>query len=336
MFSTLLDINKFARSLTLRHYFFKPDNSNDNAMDMYGDECIPISQYNASLHSDVSSSLNMSLTGFKDLCNLNTLRSLQAESRNFNINPREKTFTPPNPHFYPINSRPNVLDIYHELVERDLVELHNKVKSNSDIGNDNLTRKERLAVKNLVENGNLVVKNADKGGAIIVLDAELYRLLNNLMLADDKMYVKLKNDPTNVYKEKLNLLLRWGVCEGILSKGVSEKIWIEHPVAPIFHSLPKIHKDIFPPPMRSIVAGIGSLGENLGAWLDHMLQPLVTEPPGFLRDTKQVIATLEGVTWNPGSAWLACDVVALYPSLPHDKMVAFLEVFLNQHSTYSE
>lgn len=65
------------------------------------------------------------------------------------------------------------------------------------------------------------------------------------------------------------------------------------------------------------MAGIGSLGERLGAWLDHLLQPLVINLPGFLRDSKQVVLEVEGMPWGENMSWLTCDVTALYPSLPY-------------------
>lgn len=81
---------------------------------------------------------------------------------------------------------------------------------------------------------------------------------------------------------------------GVLSKMESEKLYAAHPVVPVFHSFPKLHKFIFPPPMRPIVAGIGSMGERLGAWVDSFLQPLVDIMPSYIRDSKHVVMLLDG------------------------------------------
>lgn len=88
-------------------------------------------------------------------------------------------------------------------------------------------------------------------------------------------------------------------------------------MVPLFHSLPKVHK-LFPPPMRPIVAGIVSMGERLGSWVDQLFQPLVFNLQGFLRDTRDTIAKIEGYNWTTESGWLSCDVVGLYSSFPHD------------------
>lgn len=65
---------------------------------------------------------------------------------------------------------------------------------------------------------------------------------------------------------------------------------------PIFHHLPKVHKDLSPLTGRPIVAGIGSLNEHLGHWVDQQLQPLVMEMPSFLHDSKQLLVkTYNGI-----------------------------------------
>lgn len=61
--------------------------------------------------------------------------------------------------------------------------------------------------------------------------------------------------------------------------------------------------------MRSIVAGIGSIGEKLSIWIDHVLQPLVFKLPVFLQDTKDVVRMTENAEWTSQCGGLSCDVV---------------------------
>lgn len=71
--------------------------------------------------------------------------------------------------------------------------------------------------------------------------------------------------------------------------------------------------------MRHIEAGIGSMGERLSTWVDHLLQPFLAQLPGMIQDTKDVISKLECiqcVCW--GCIWLSCDVIGLYPVIPLD------------------
>lgn len=75
-------------------------------------------------------------------------------------------------------------------------------------------------------------------------------------------------------------------------------------IVPVFHGLPKIHKAVFPPTLRPIIAGIGSLCEKLSKWVDAHLQPLVQERPGFLRISEQVLQFLFDQEWREIYAWI--------------------------------
>lgn len=108
----------------------------------------------------------------------------------------------------------------------------------------------------------------------------------------------------------------------------------QHPQTAVFHSFPKIHKGGFPPSIRPIVAGINSLSERLWEWLDSYLQPLIPLLPGFLRDTKQVLNTLEKFNWPDNAIWITADVMSLYSVISHCEAILALEWFLFTYSEY--
>lgn len=62
-----------------------------------------------------------------------------------------------------------------------------------------------------------------------------------------------------------------------------------------------------------LVAGIGSLLEHLGEWVDKLLQPLVLHLPGFIQDTETVLSQIHNIHWahirHQGS-------IFFYPSMP--------------------
>lgn len=70
------------------------------------------------------------------------------------------------------------------------------------------------------------------------------------MLIDSSVYTKLMEDPTDE-----------GVLMGVLTQKMADYIGVKYPIIPIYHSLPKIYKEYFPPPLRPIVAGIGTGGK---------------------------------------------------------------------------
>lgn len=71
------------------------------------------------------------------------------------------------------------------------------------------------------------------------------------------------------------------------------------PIMPVFHHLPKVHKGTNPFVGEPKVAGIGSLKDRFGEWIDHQLQPLEVSLPGFLRNTKQLPVKLRYFECNP-------------------------------------
>lgn len=87
---------------------------------------MPSSQYTIPLHSNSDSAIASSYLSFKDLCNVGILHSLEAGSGQSSS--RGDSFQLPNPHFYPIHSRPGILDIFQEHLENDLATLHTMVK----------------------------------------------------------------------------------------------------------------------------------------------------------------------------------------------------------------
>lgn len=90
----------------------------------------------------------------------------------------------------------------------------------------------------------------------------------------------------------MSALLDRAIQVGLFSPKDKESFIPEHPITPIFHHLPKVHKGLNPLTGRPIVAGIGSLNEKLGEWVDSQLQPLTVELPGYLRDTKHLLSKL--------------------------------------------
>lgn len=270
---------------------------------------------------------------YTDLVALSELQILGSETVGSLTNQVSTNFSTRNPHFYPVNSRTPVFDRFQELVERDLTELDQRVNVTKRKTKCNLNLGERSALTSF-DNSDIIIRQADKGGNIILLDAGLYKKLNDDMLGDSNTYRVLDADPTTVFSVQLRSLANIGFSLGILDQKQVDYICVSHPVMAIFHSLPKVHKGGFPPPLRPIVAGIGSLNERLCSWLDSHLQPLIPALPGFLRDTQTVLEALEGREWRDGSVWMTADVTSLYTSIPHNLALVALQWFLDVYSNF--
>ena len=60
-----------------------------------------------------------------------------------------------------------------------------------------------------------------------------------------------------------------------ISRKTADYLIIENPKTANFYLLPKIHKNIIPPPGRPIVLANSCPSERISQFVDHFIQPLV-------------------------------------------------------------
>lgn len=127
-------------------------------------------------------------------------------------------------------------------VEQDLVKLNDKVEKKKTLhfSHDNLAKSERAAIKKNYKT------QADKGGAVVVLNSEAYKIEALRQLNDMSKYRILKNNPTSDFKSQLSHLLDTGQDMGVLTSIMLEYLFVDKPVVPVFHHLPKLHKNTAP------------------------------------------------------------------------------------------
>lgn len=100
---------------------------------------------------------------FKDLCSINVLRLLSAES-DINQDISTKKLIIPNRDFYPISSRPVILDHFQDAVELELKQLQERLsKKWNSLGSNNLTGAEKHALRELRNNSDLLSGLRTKG-----------------------------------------------------------------------------------------------------------------------------------------------------------------------------
>lgn len=124
-----------------------------------------------------------------------------------------------------------------------------------------------------------------------------------------------QSTPQFRYKKLLFLLLQEGLSLGIITQKEFDYMYVKHQIVPIFHGLPKIHKNKVPPPLRAIIAEISSLCENLSRWVDTHSQPLVLERPSDLKDSKQVHFLWQGMARFIHKGYYGCHRLVLEHSL---------------------
>ena len=96
-----------------------------------------------------------------------------------------------------------------------------------------------------------------------------------------------------------------------------------------FYLLPKVHKKGVP--ARPVISACGSATEGLSEIVDHFLQPYMTTIPSYLKDTDDFIRKIRAIpSIPPGALLVTIDVVALYPSIPHNDGLSALRQFLSE------
>ena len=80
----------------------------------------------------------------------------------------------------------------------------------------------------------------------------------------------------------------------IRKKEIDEKpadyLYIKRPQLGRFYLLPKIHKRTTSVPGRPVISNNSTATENISAFLDFLLNPLVTKEPHILEDTRDFLS----------------------------------------------
>lgn len=79
----------------------------------------------------------------------------------------------------------------------------------------------------------------------------------------------------------------------------------------------KIHKT--PHSIRPIVSGSSGPTENISAFMDFFIQPLVPLTSSYIKDSKHLISIMEDLTLPKDCILAAIDVTGLYLHIPHEE-----------------
>lgn len=197
----------------------------------------------------------------------------------------------------------------------------------------NLTKIEFVALQGLKDRKDIAIGQTDKGISVIVLDTDSYKVAAFRQLADTNTYRRLNADPTMEIKLKLSHLLDEGKVLGAIEQKTLDFLLVTKLITPIFHHLPKVHKEQFSLQGHSIVAGIG---ERLNERVDEHLHPLIVRLPGYLRDTGHLLAHTREIKWSLGHTWITVDFKALYSCITHALALEAVKYHLTHYSSYSK
>ena len=98
-----------------------------------------------------------------------------------------------------------------------------------------------------------------------------------------------------------------------------------------FYLLPKIYRRTLNVPGGPVASNVGTATQNIFAFLDFYLIPIVQTIPHILEDTRYFLSGLCYLQDIPENAILVSfDAVGLYPNITHDKGIDIMRTFLNE------
>ena len=196
---------------------------------------------------------------------------------------------------------------------------------------NNLLQVEKEALRNLSKRDGIVIKPADKGGAVVVWSRPLYIQEALRHLSDGRFYERLDNDPLKQYQCKVKATVDDMISKDELPPSAKNLI-VTTPATSRFYLLPKIHKP--GNPGRPIVSACNCPTENIAAFLDEVMSPLVTNLASYVKDTNHALEIVNSFNFNnsnPDQRFLfTMDVKSLYTVIPNDSGLQALAYFLDK------
>jgi len=214
----------------------------------------------------------------------------------------------------PPKGRDQTLETYIKAIRSDTLSHTNNTQHHRV--SDNLRREERQALKALRSRSDIIIKPADKGSAVVVQSNEDYLVEAYRQLNDTSSYQKLPGDLTTTHSQELKRIVMELFNKGVIDKHTKNFLIPRQPRPARFYMLPKIHK--VGNPGRPIVSSNGAPTENISAFVDYHLRPLVTKLPSYIQDTSDFLRKLQDLPAPPDNTLLVTlDESSLHTNIPH-------------------
>ena len=223
------------------------------------------------------------------------------------------------------------IEVYLSKIEDEIMKLSAVGKNFS-----NLTREEISALNGLKSDRTIVIKEADKGSGVVVWDREDYIREAEDQLGDPDVYLPLDNDPSDILHNVVDQAMGRIRQRGDVDDKTLEYLMVNDPKLGRFYLLPKIHKRLNSVPGRPVISNSGFHTENFSEFLDFHLQPLAKSVRSYIKDTNHFLQKIQSLGNLPEDAILCTiDVVALYPSIPHNEGLGVLRKALDSKADRS-
>ena len=208
------------------------------------------------------------------------------------------------------------------------------LKKDNIVKEQNVTKEERSAIRDLSNDDSIMILPADKGRVTVVMDKTEYTNKCNALLSDIKTYKKLKLDPTSKYKKEIVSALKGLKDRKIITTDLHRNLYPTVDQPPRFYGLPKVHKA--GTPLRPIVSSIGTITYNCAQYLAKVLSPLVGNTIHHVKNSTEFAAFVRDIKLEDDEEIRSYDVSALFTSVPVDKALDIIKTRLTNDPTLKD
>ena len=232
----------------------------------------------------------------------------QAHSNEFKP-PSTKTWNPP-------KSKHPELELFLSEVKKGIFN-----PANINHPRDNLTKKERLALKELKSDSERIIRIQDKGSRFVLISRKDYtsKMLDQLQNPLHSRQLSL-----NPSDDHLNIVQAWcdkWLSEGQISQEIAEWVGCSKAKPGVAYGNVKTHKPNNP--LRLITSCRGTAIERLSEFTEFYLKPLAQKLPSFIKDTTHLLQKIEQVNDTlsplpPHALLVSWDIVSMFPNIDNN------------------
>ena len=198
---------------------------------------------------------------------------------------------------------------------------------------DNLTRQQRVALREIKNDPSISIYPFDKGtGFVRIRKDEAIRKIKE-QIGDTDI---INDDPTNSFAREIRKELSVLNKDGKFSKKEYEFIYPSDPIPPRMYGTVKAHKPDKDYPMRVVVSTIGSPPYGISSYLVKIIQPTLDKCENRLKNSRSFVNKAKTWTISPNEIQVSYDVVNLYPSVPLKEATSVLMDVLNKDPELSK
>ena len=214
---------------------------------------------------------------------------------------------------------------------------------------DNLSKHERVALKDLKDQSDIIIKTADKGSNLVIMDTDFYR--NKLVITDhlnSTTYQKIDSNCDKKVMEKLKKHVK--SYKNCLTEKEQDYLTNFEWNTSNFYILPKVHKskiikdqiensDTYcievnsPDDLkgRPIIAGCSSPTHRLSALLDKILSPIGNKVQTYIKDDWDFLHKLPNHMEYKKVTLYSVDITSLYTSINNNLGIEAICFWLDKH-----